>query len=222
MNFGKILAKAFRDILSPSVLGFILKVGLGSFLFWVIVLRLLWEPFERFVASWIGMIPFVGGWEWFQAGVAFLAALALGYALVIVTISLATSLWSEKILLKLAAREYPQLRPSGSAKIHRSIYYTVKASLLFLILFLVTLPLIFVPILGQLWMLWLWSILLREPTVYDVGALFVADETELKRLASAPVSPPSSPRPSTTSPSSTSSPRFSPRSSFCTILHRRQ
>jgi uncharacterized protein involved in cysteine biosynthesis len=183
MNFGKILAKAFRDILSPSVLGFILKVGLGSFLFWIVVLRLLWEPFERFVASWIGMIPFVGGWEWFQTGGAFLAALALGYALVIVTISLATSLWSEKILLKLAAREYPRLRPSGSAKIHRSIYYTVKASLLFLILFLVTLPLIFVPILGQLWMLWLWSILLREPTVYDVGALFIPDESELKRLA---------------------------------------
>jgi uncharacterized protein involved in cysteine biosynthesis len=183
MHFGTILAKAFRDILSPSVLGFILKVGLGSFLFWIVVLRLLWEPFERFVASWVGMIPFVGSWEWFQTGGAFLAALALGYALVIVTISLATSLWSEKILLKLAAREYPQLRPAGSAKIHRSIYYTLKAGAIFLLLFLFTLPLIFVPILGQLWMLWLWSILLREPTVYDVGALFIPDEKELKRLA---------------------------------------
>jgi len=183
MSFAQTLAKAFRDILSPAVLGFILKVGLGSFLFWTVVLRLVWEPFERFVASWIGMIPFVGGWTWFQEGGAFLAALALGYALVIVTISLATSFWGEKIILRLAAREYPRLRPVGSAKIHRSLYYTLKASAIFLLLFLVTLPLIFVPILGQLWMLWLWSILLREPTVYDVGSLFVADETELKRLA---------------------------------------
>jgi len=181
-NFSAILAKTFRDILSPDVLGFILKVGLGSFLFWIVVLRLLWEPFERLVSSWIAMIPFVGGWEWFQTTGAFLAALALGYALVVATISLATSLWSEKLLLRLAKKEYPDLRPVGSAKLHRSLYYTIKASIIFLLLFVVTLPLIFVPVLGQLWMLWLWSILLREPTIYDVGSLFVPDEKRLKEL----------------------------------------
>jgi hypothetical protein len=181
-NFSAILAKTFRDILSPDVLGFILKVGLGSFLFWIIVLRLLWDPFEKLVGSWIAMIPFVGNWEWFQTTGALLAELAVGYALVIVTISLATSLWSEKLLLRLAEREYPTLRPVGSAKIHRSIYYTVKASVVFLLLFLFTLPLIFVPLFGQLWMLWLWSILLREPTVYDVGSLFIPEEAQLKRL----------------------------------------
>jgi len=181
-NFSTILAKAFRDILSPSVLGFILKVGLGSFLFWIVVLRLLWDPFEKLVGSWIAMIPFVGSWEWFQTTGALLAELAVGYALVIVTISLATSLWSEKLLLRLAEREYPTLRPIGSAKIHRSIYYTIKASVVFLLLFLFTLPLIFVPVFGQLWMLWLWSILLREPTIYDVGSLFIPEEAQLKRL----------------------------------------
>ena len=181
-NFSAILAKAFRDILSPSVLGFILKVGLGSFLFWIVALRLLWEPFEKLVGSWIALIPFVGGWGWFQTTGAVLAELAVGYALVIVTVSLATSLWSEKLLLRLAEREYPGLRPVGSAKIHRSVIYTIKASVVFLLLFLFTLPLIFIPVFGQLWMLWLWSILLREPTVYDVGSLFVPDEKELKRL----------------------------------------
>jgi uncharacterized protein involved in cysteine biosynthesis len=30
-------------------------------------------------------------------------------------------------------------------------------------------------------MLWLWSILLREPTVYDVGSLFISDPAELRR-----------------------------------------
>jgi len=181
MNFTKNLGHAFRDILSPSVLGFILKVGLGSFLFWIVVLWVFWTPFERFVASYIAMIPWVGSWEWFQAGGAFLAALATGYALVIVTVSLLTSLFSEKLLLKLAAREYPAIKPVGSAAIHRSVYYTIKASIVFLLLFLLTLPLIFIPVFGQLWMLWLWSILLKEPTVYDVGSLFIPDPKELKR-----------------------------------------
>jgi len=83
--------------------------------------------------------------------------------------------------LKLAAKEYPAVTPVGSASIHRSIYYTVKASLVFLLLFLLTLPLIFVPLFGQIWMLWLWSILLKEPTVYDVGSLFIPDPKELKQ-----------------------------------------
>ena len=181
MNFTKILQRTFRDILSPSVLGFILKVGLGTFLFWVAVLWIFWKPFEHFVASYVAMIPWVGNLAWFQATGAFLAALAVGYALIVVTLSLLTSLLSEKLLLRLAAREYPRAKPVGSAAIHRSIYYTLKASAVFLILFLLTLPLIFVPIFGQLWMLWLWSILLKDPTIYDVGSLFIADEKELKR-----------------------------------------
>ncbi len=175
------ISRTLRDILSPSVLGFILKVGLGSFLFWTVALWLGWAPFERFVASYLAMIPWIGSWQWFQEGGAFLAALATGYALVIVTISLLTSLFSEKLLLKLAAREYPEAKPVGSAAIHRSIYYTLKASVVFLLLFLLTLPLIFVPVFGQVWMLWLWSILLKEPTVYDVGSLFIDDGEELKR-----------------------------------------
>jgi uncharacterized protein involved in cysteine biosynthesis len=182
MNFTQTLAKTFRDILSPMVLGFILKIGLGSFLFWLLVLGLLWKPFEHFVASYVAMIPFVGQWEWFQATGAALAALAQGYMLIIVTISILTSLFSEKLLIRLAEREYG-VHPVGSPAIHRSLYYTLKASIIFLLLFLFTLPLIFVPILGQLWMLWLWSILLREPTVYDVGSLFISDPDKLKRQA---------------------------------------
>ena len=181
MNFGTMIARTVRDVLSPAVLGFILKVGLGSFLFWTLVLWLGWRPFEHFVASYIVMIPWVGSWQWFQEGGAFLAALATGYALVIVTITLLTSLFSEKLLLKLAAREYPDVRPVGTAAIHRSIYYALKASFVFLLLFLLTLPMIFVPVFGQFWMLWLWSILLKEPTVYDVGSLFIEDSKELKR-----------------------------------------
>ncbi|WP_456433216.1 EI24 domain-containing protein [Nitratifractor sp.] len=182
MNFTKILRRTVRDILSPAVLGFILKVGLGSFLFWVLILWLFWGPFERFVAGYMQMIPFIGHFAWFQATGAFLAALAVGYALIVVTISLLTSLLSEKLLLRLAEREYPWIRPVGGAAIHRSVWYTLKASAAFLVLFLLTLPLIFVPVFGQLWMLWLWSILLLDPTLHDVGELFVRDPRNLRPL----------------------------------------
>ena len=178
------LSRTLRDILSPPVLSFVLKVGMASFLFWIFVLAMFWSQFEKLVASYISMIPYIGSSGWVQEGGAFMLAIVAGYTLVVLTVSIATSLLSEKLLISLARREYPSVAIAGSASIHRSIYHTVKASLLFVILFLLTFPLLFVPVLGQIVMLWLWSVLLKEPTLYDVGSLFVKDEKVLLERAS--------------------------------------
>jgi hypothetical protein len=38
----------------------------------------------------------------------------------------------------------------------------------------------FIPLIGAVWMLWLWSILLKAPIIYDVSALFISDKKEIK------------------------------------------
>ncbi len=179
MNFTQTLSKTLQDILSPSVLALIVKIGLGSIMLWVIILSALWQPFSHWVASYITMIPWIGSWGWLQGSGAFLAALALGYGLIIITISIATSLFSEKILIQLAHKHY-SVRPVGTPVFHHSLYYTLKASAIFLALLFVMLPLLFVPVVGQILMLWLWSILLKDPTLYDVGSLFVSEKNILK------------------------------------------
>jgi hypothetical protein len=173
------ISKTTRDILSPKVLWFVLKIGFGSFIFWVAVLTYFWTPFEEFVAGFVAKIPFIGGWEWFQETGAFISALILGYTLIILTISNLTSFLSEEVILSLAEKEYPQIEPVRAGEIHRSIYYTIKASIYFVVMFLLMFPLIFIPIFGQIVMTWLWSILLKEPMIYDVGTLFIKDEKEL-------------------------------------------
>ena len=100
--------------------------------------------------------------------------------LFIVMISLLTSLFSEKLLIKLAKKHYPSVEVVGSADIMTSILATLKASIIFLILFVLSIPLLFIPILGQIIMLYLWSILIKEPTVYDVGSLFTKEKKILK------------------------------------------
>ncbi|MEA3418933.1 MAG: EI24 domain-containing protein, partial [Campylobacterota bacterium] len=92
-----------------------------------------------------------------------------------------TSLLSEPLLIKLAQKHYPGKPVVGSPNIATSVYLSLKAGLVFLLLFLFTFPLIFIPILGQVWMLWLWSILIKEPNTYDVGSLFIADKAVLKQ-----------------------------------------
>ena len=173
----QIIHKTIRDILSPKVLAFIVKIGFGSIAIWVAILWFFWDSFEGFVTSYLAWIP----WEWMQDSVAYIAAPLVGYMLIINTISILTSIFSEKLLIELAQKHYPHQKVVASPSITASIIITIKASVVFMILLLLLFPLILVPILGQVVMLYLWSILLKAPTVHDVGGLFIADKKELKK-----------------------------------------
>jgi uncharacterized protein involved in cysteine biosynthesis len=177
----KVITKSLSDILSPAILSFILKVGFGSILLWIVVLWFSWDLYSGMITTYIQKIPFVGSWEWFQSSGAVVAALIVGYMLMIITVSILTSLYSEPLLIKLAEKHYPGKPVVGTPNIATSVYLSIKAGVVFLLLFLFTFPLIFIPIIGQVWMLWLWSLLIKEPNTYDVGSLFISDKQLLKR-----------------------------------------
>lgn len=172
----QIITKSLQDILSRNVILFVLKMGLISLIMTAVVIWNTWEPLNTLIASYLSWIP----WEWLQTTGASVASLAFAYMLFIITVSLLTSLYSEKLLIALAQKRYPDVPVVGSANLSTSLLLTLKASIIFLLLFIVTLPLLFIPVFGQLVILYLWSVLLKEPTVYDVGALFINDKKVLK------------------------------------------
>jgi len=85
------IKKSLQDIFSPMVLKFILKIGLGSILLWVTLLAYFWSSFSSFVTSFLSWIPF----EWLQNSITYVAAPFVGYTLIIITIAILTSLYSE-------------------------------------------------------------------------------------------------------------------------------
>lgn len=170
------LTKSLQDILSKEVILFVLQVGAAGFVLSSLFVWYFWEAMTSFITSYLAWIP----WEWLQTSGAKIVTLGLAYMIFIVIVALLTSLYSEKLLIALAKKHYPSTHVIGTGNIHTSIFLTLKASLVFLLLFIVTLPLLFIPVFGQLVILYLWSILLKEPTIYDVGALFINDKTVLK------------------------------------------
>ena len=172
----KTILKSLKDILSLKVLMFILKIGISSIAIWVAILIYFWESFEGFITSFLSWIP----WEWAQDSIAYLAAPLFGYTLIILTISLLTSLFSDKLMISLAKKHYPNQKIVDDVSITGSIVVTIKSIIIFLILFIILFPLIFIPIFGQVVLLYLWSILLKEPTIHDVGGLFISDPKILK------------------------------------------
>jgi len=172
----QIIIKSLQDMLSKEVVVFVLKIGFISLALTLVLTWSIWGMLTGFISSYLSWIP----WEWLQTSGASVATFLVAYMLFIIIVALLTSLYSEKLLLALAKKRYPNVQVAGSADITTSIFLTLKASAVFLLLFMIMIPLLFIPLFGQVVILYLWSILLKEPTIYDVGALFIDDKTQLK------------------------------------------
>jgi len=172
----QIITKSLQDMLSKEVILFVLKIGFISFAITLFLAWNMWEAMSSLITSYLSWIP----WEWLQTSGASVATFSVAYMLFIIIVALLTSLYSEKLLIELAKKRYPEVPVVGSADIITSIFLTLKASAVFLLLFIITLPLLFIPIFGQVVILYLWSVLLKEPTIYDVGALFIDDKKTLR------------------------------------------
>jgi uncharacterized protein involved in cysteine biosynthesis len=172
----KTIAKSFKDLFSGTVLGFMAKTTVISLAVTVVVVWLVNDLLTGFVKGYLSWIP----WEWLQTSGAAVATVAIAYTIFILIHAVVTSLMIEPLLIKLAKKEYPEIPVVGTADISTSVLLSLKAGLVFLLLFLFTFPIMFIPLIGAVWMLWLWSILLKEPTLYDVSSLFVKDKALIK------------------------------------------
>jgi len=172
----QIISKSLQDMLSKEVILFVLKLGFISFAITLFLTWNMWGAMAGLITTYLSWIP----WAWLQTSGATVATFSVAYMFFIIIVALLTSLFSEKLLIDLAKKRYPDIPVVGSADITTSILLTLKASVIFLLLFIITLPLLFIPLFGQVVLLYLWSVLLKEPTIYDVGALFIDDKTVLK------------------------------------------
>ena len=172
----KIISKSFKDILSPTVLLFVFKVTLIAL---AITFALLWgikDSLNGFIVSYLSWIP----WEWLQTTGASVASIALSYMVFIMMISIVTSFMVEPLLIHLAKKHYPDVKVVGTPNISTSLVLSLKSALIFFAIFMFTFPMMFIPLLGAVYMLWLWAILLKAPTIYDVSSLFIEDKKTIK------------------------------------------
>ena len=170
------IGKSFKDIISPMVLFFVFKVTLISLAITTSVIWLTGASLNGFVSGYLSWLP----WEWLQTTGASVVSVAIAYMLFIMTISIVTSFMVEPLLITLAKKHYPETQVTGSPNITTSLLLSLKSAMIFFILFMFTFPIMFIPLVGAVYMLWLWSILLKAPTIYDVSSLFLSDKKEIK------------------------------------------
>ena len=171
----KTISKSFKDILSPIVLFFVFKVTLISLVITAILLWGIKDNLNSFIISYLSWIP----WEWLQTTGASVALIVIAYMVFIMMISVVTSFMVEPLLIKLAQKHYPSVKVVGTPNLSTSLLLSLKSALIFFAIFLFTFPVMFIPLVGAVYMLWLWSILLKKPTIYDVSSLFIENKKEI-------------------------------------------
>ena len=176
----KIITKSFKDLFSATVLAFIAKTTLISLLLTAAIAWLFGSTVSSFVKHYLTWIP----WEWVQTTGASVAVIAVAYMLFVAIHAVVTSFMVEPLLAKLAQKYYPNSPVVGTPSITASLLISLRSAAVFLVVFLFTFPLMFVPLLGAVYMLWLWSILIKAPTIHDVGSMFISDKKALKARSS--------------------------------------
>ena len=171
-----VYTKSLKDIFSFEVILFVIKITLLSLVVSLSTLWYFWEELLHFVEGYLSWIP----WEWLQTSGATLISWGFGYMIFLIALSTFTSLLSEKLLVRLAKKSY-YIEPKGSPNTILSLIITAKSSLLSLGLFVLFIPLFFIPIVGQILIVYVWSIMLKKPTLYDVSSLFITDKEVRKQ-----------------------------------------
>lgn len=158
-NFFKTVLRAGRDLLRPEILFHALWPPLLAFAVWSAVAWFAWQP----VAAWIvAELPDWAWLNWLGPWLAHVVVFFIFAPLVYVTVLLLVAVFALPCMMALIAlRDYPDVTRQGSAQaaLWGSIANTMAAGAIFVVGWLLTLPLLLIPgavlVLPLFWAAWL-------------------------------------------------------------------
>jgi CysZ protein len=151
--------RAARDLTRPALLFQVIWPPLAAFVLWSVVAWFAWLP----AADWVvTQLPDWSWLNWFGPWLAHLAVFLVFAPLIYVTALLFIAAFAlPRMMAIVAARDYPQLSRQGSpqAALWGSLWNTLAAGAIFVIGWLVSLPLLLIPgalfVLPLFWSAWL-------------------------------------------------------------------
>lgn len=141
------LGAAVKSMVHPIILAVMVVPMVLSGAFWLIVGWFAWESWSHLIHGWVmEWTPesWVSGWDaaWLGTAAALIAAAFTLVPLILVTAMLIAALFAMPVLLKhVAGQSYPNLERRQGGTFAGSLWNAVGATVVFLVLWLLTLPL---------------------------------------------------------------------------------
>jgi hypothetical protein len=135
---------------------------------------------EQQAENSIGAIPIVGGIIlWFLgfivAVIAGILGIILGSYLILLFAMIITGFLTETIIKAVHDKHYLHIEYTGHGSTAGTIWKIVKFGLLILLLFIITLPLLFIPLINVVWFWLLGFLFFRYSIVLDVGQVILPE-----------------------------------------------
>lgn len=174
-----VFAKSLKDLFDLKILFTSLVPITGAAFIWGVVFYVFSSQIDSALGSLLAYIPFLDN-EWVRSTVEIVGGVFIYYELLIITAVMIVGLIADKVVDRVNAKSY-QLEKKGFGTLAGSMITSLKSNLLFILLFMLFLPLLFVPAINIIVHLFLWMILIKTPLFYDSIAMYATRE-EYKAL----------------------------------------
>jgi len=166
-----------RTVSKEKYTSFSIWVALGSTLFWTVVWFFKGDYIYAQFLKLLTWLPF----ETIEKGIAFLIGFYIIYNTIIVSMVFLASLFSEPLIISVEKQHFGDA-PVVRDHLFASMGYTIKDSLIFILLSIVAFPLLFIPVLNIFTQSALWIWLTKDTVSYDALSLTMAnvDKAQIK------------------------------------------
>ncbi|WP_321275887.1 EI24 domain-containing protein [Thiomicrorhabdus indica] len=178
-----ILWRLFIPFAAAIVMVSLMGYGIFGFLIFSDVvtqnpLVMQFDEWQTAAESTIGAIPFVGGvllWiiGFLAAVVAGVLGVLLGSYLVLLFAMIITGFMTDSLVKVVRDKHYPGLDYVGHGSTLDMLWKLLKFGLLMLLLFLVTIPMLFIPVVNIVWFWLLGFLFFRYSVILDVGQVIL-------------------------------------------------
>ncbi len=166
----KLLIRSLKDAIHPKIIFY-------SFIPMILSALILWGVFATFestlkdyIISFASYIPFVPE-EWIANITESFIGIFIFYQFWMMLALILVGVISDQVV-EFVNNKYYHLEKNGFGSMLGSIVVALKSTAIYMILFIITLPLMFVPILNFIVQILLWMVMLKAPMYYDACAFY--------------------------------------------------
>lgn len=165
---------AIRDLLDKKILKYTILPFFIDLIFWFFIYLFFSNKIISFFVFLLNQLPFGEHFSQTAGNISGIVLTVLFYYIsVISTLGIFTSFYIDKIVLRINEKHY-NLAPKISTfkDTLKGIFVSIKSFFIFLIIFIFTFYLIFVPVVNVFYQIFMMSILNKKPLIFDTSYLF--------------------------------------------------
>ncbi|ACM93159.1 hypothetical protein NAMH_1118 [Nautilia profundicola AmH] len=166
-----IIKYAFSDLFDSKIIKYSFAPLFISVVFWGIVFYFFSGNIVELIHAYVSYLPFGENINNILTSVgSTIVLMFLYYELVILSIGVFSSFFVDKITARINEKYYGL--PVKETSLIEGILVSLKGILNFVIFFILTFYLLFVPVVNIFYQVFLWSLAIKKPLVFDSSAMF--------------------------------------------------